>query len=296
MPKYIVLASLVAIILALPGTTGAAISAQQTAVGLFVHTPVPGGVAVIDLQTSAEDSAPAVSWNDKPIAVLQDHGTWWAIAGIGLNTPTGDQMLSITSASGARSKKRFAVKSHQYPEQRITLKDNSKVTPSPIDMARVSKESAHLKRVKQFRANRLLADQFNWPVSGPISSQFGLRRFFNEQPRRPHGGIDIAAASGTPVLAPADGIVIDTGEYFFNGNSVFIEHGLGLQTFFAHLSSIAVENGDVVNAGQVIGAVGATGRVTGPHLHWSIGLNGVWINPMLFVNEPVQIKTDAAQQ
>ncbi|MFK7996452.1 MAG: M23 family metallopeptidase [Granulosicoccus sp.] len=129
-----------------------------------------------------------------------------------------------------------------------------------------------------------MTDTFIWPVAGPVSSPFGLRRFFNDQPRRPHGGIDIAAPEGTPIMAAADGVVLEANDYFFNGNSVFIEHGLGLQTFYAHLSRIDVTNGERVTQGQVIGAVGATGRVTGPHLHWSVGLNGTWVDPLLVID------------
>ena len=127
----------------------------------------------------------------------------------------------------------------------------------------------------------MIANSFKWPLAGVMSSPFGLKRFYNDQARRPHGGIDIAAPEGTPIIAPADGWVVDTGDYFFNGNSVFIEHGLGLQTFYAHLSKIHVKLGDKVEPGDLIGEVGATGRVTGPHLHWSVGLNGTWIDPNL---------------
>jgi len=148
-------------------------------------------------------------------------------------------------------------------------------------MERINKESARLKEVKSMRSERFVASNFKWPVEGPISSTFGLRRFYNDQPRRPHGGIDIAMPTGTPILAPADGVIIDTGEYFFNGNSVFIEHGLGVQTFYAHMDSIEVSIGDEVKQGERIGTVGATGRVTGAHLHWSLGLNGTWVDPTL---------------
>jgi murein DD-endopeptidase MepM/ murein hydrolase activator NlpD len=123
------------------------------------------------------------------------------------------------------------------------------------------------------------------PTPGVRSSSFGLRRVFNGQARAPHGGMDIAAAAGTPVVAPAAGRVIDTGDYFFNGNTVWIDHGAGLLSMLCHLSAIDVRPGDAVESGQRVGAVGATGRVTGAHLHWSLSLNRTMVDPELFVRD-----------
>ncbi|MFK7856035.1 MAG: peptidoglycan DD-metalloendopeptidase family protein [Granulosicoccus sp.] len=247
---------------------------------LFESSAVPGGIAVIDL--GAEDQQfSKVRWKKRTVAVVINNGRAEAVVGIPLSTEAGQHILDVTKTSGEKSQIPFQVKPFQYEEQRLTITNKRKVNPAPIDMERINRENKRLKTVKSTRADRLLAESFEWPLAGPISSPFGLRRFYNDQPRRPHGGIDIAAPEGTPILAPADGLVIETGDYFFNGNCVFIEHGLGLQTFYAHMSRIDVKEGDRVSQGQIIGAVGATGRVTGPHLHWSVGLNGTWVNPLL---------------
>ncbi|ASJ74878.1 peptidoglycan DD-metalloendopeptidase family protein [Granulosicoccus antarcticus] len=258
----------------------AGITAAQADNTFIEASAVPGGIAIVELGP-ATDSQPSVRWGKRTIAVMESAGQLQALVGIPLSTEAGPQQLSIVDADGSTRTLTFTVTPFQYEEQRLTISNKRQVNPAPVDMDRINAENKRLKVVKSYRAEQLIADSFDWPLAGPVSSPFGLKRFFNDQPRRPHGGIDIAAAEGTPILAPADGLVIDTGNYFFNGNSVFIEHGLGLQTFYAHMSRIDVQEGDRVSRGQLIGAVGQTGRVTGPHLHWSVGLNGTWVNPLL---------------
>lgn len=265
--------------------------------GPIRHAAIPGGIALVPLNRSI-DSVSEVKLGDRAVAVsgsrtgdtegtldVANDGDAVAIVGIALSTKPGTHTLVVTGPDGAETKYSFEVGDHAYEEQRIVIKDTNKVNPAPLDLERIKRENQRLATVKSTRSDRLWGGAFIQPVEGILSSPFGLRRFFNDQPRRPHGGLDFAAETGTPIRAPAAGVIIDTGEYFFNGNSIFIEHGLGLQTFYAHLSRIDVEEGDFVKAGDIIGAVGATGRVTGPHLHWSVGLNGTWVDPNLVLQE-----------
>ena len=178
----------------------------------------------------------------------------------------------------------------QYETQHITIKDKRKVNPEKRDMERITRETKTIKTaLRHWSDQEAVPLNFIKPVDGPYSSPFGLRRFFNEQPRKPHSGLDIAAPEGAPILAPTSGTIIDTGAYFFNGNTVFIDHGQGLVTMYCHMSRIDVQPGQAVTAGEAIGLVGMTGRVTGPHLHWGVSLNDARVDPILFlpVEEPV---------
>lgn len=258
--------------------------ASKAQVAFFEHDPVPGGIAIVPLNIKDSVPAPGVKLGEREIAVIAEDGQWYAIVGVALSTSPGTHTLNISTADKSRELA-FEVTGKKYEEQRIVIKDKRKVNPAPLDMERINKENKRIREVKAYRYKKLLSEGFQLPVEGILTSPFGLRRFFNDQPRRPHGGIDIAGDTGTPIYAPATGLVVDTGDYFFNGNTIFLEHGLGLQTFYAHLHKIHVKPGDKVNAGDLIGEIGATGRVTGPHLHWSVGLNGTWVNPWLVVAE-----------
>ncbi|MCW8972726.1 MAG: M23 family metallopeptidase, partial [Gammaproteobacteria bacterium] len=165
------------------------------------------------------------------------------------------------------------------------LKNKRQVDPYADDLKRIRREQARSRKAfASWDAARTAELDFLLPVSGRLSGTFGKKRFFNGQPRRPHSGLDIAAPTGTPVKAPTAGKVIETGNYFFNGNTVFIDHGEGLVTMFCHLDSIDVKVGQAVNRGDVVARVGATGRVTGPHLHWTVSMNNTRVDPGLFLS------------
>jgi len=240
--------------------------------------PRPGGVAIVDI-APVEQPAPEVSFKGSPVLVLKNGSHWQAVIGIPLDTTPGPLGFEV-----GNERRTIEVHEHAYREQRLTVKNQSYVTPDEAQLERIGRERRIIDAaLGNFR--RVPADGIGLeaPVDGPRSSSFGLRRYFNDQPRSPHKGMDIAAEAGVPVRAPRAGIVTATGDYFFNGNTVIIDHGQGFVTMYCHLSEIDVRQGQSVNAGETIGAVGATGRVTGPHLHFGTYLNGTAVDPAIFL-------------
>jgi murein DD-endopeptidase MepM/ murein hydrolase activator NlpD len=238
---------------------------------------VPGGVAVIEL--GAADTKPSARFDDVPVLVVGAPSGWTALVGIALAAKPGSAQLIVDGAAPIS----FAIKPFQYAEQRLTVAPGQ-VELSPENQARYERERAHLAPIMATRSDAVPASlRMREPTLGRKSSSFGLRRVFNGQSRNPHSGMDIAAPVGAEIVAPIGGTVIDTGDYFFNGNTVWLDHGGGLLSMMCHLSAIHVKVGDVLRAGDKLGEVGATGRVTGPHLHWSVSLNKAMVNPALFL-------------
>ncbi len=254
----------------------------ETFIERLLDRRVPGGVAVLDLGAQAQ--APRATFQDKPVMVLRDGERWIAVVGIPLDTQGGPQSLQVTGGQAPRMS--FDVGTKRYAEQHIKLANQRQVTPNPDDLRRIERELA-----EQQAAYRIFTPgtpsniYLDRPVDGGrLSSPFGLRRVFNGQPRNPHSGLDFAVPTGTPIKAPAAGRVILVGDYFFNGKTVFVDHGQGLISMFCHLSAIDVKVGDAVPRGGVVGKVGATGRATGPHLHWNVSLNDVRVDPAIFID------------
>lgn len=250
------------------------------------HAAVPGGVVYVPLSVQ-DTQGLRVTYQDKPVLVRRIGTVIHAIVGIGLNAAPGDHTLDVVQSSGLREKVVFQITPKEYATQRLTVPDKRKVNPNKDDLVRIEKEvKATRWAFSQWNPQRTADLNFIMPTTGVASSSFGLRRFFNGEPRQPHSGMDIAAPTGTPVIAPAAGTVILTGDLFFNGQSVFIDHGEGVITMYCHLSKILVKKGQTLKKGEKLGAVGATGRVTGPHLHWSVSLNDARVDPALFVSLP----------
>ena len=243
---------------------------------------VPGGIARLDLGPAPE--RPGAFSGGVPLLVLGDAAGWTALVGIALAAEPGPASIRVRSASAERELA-YAIAPKHYAEQRLTVEPRT-VDLSPADLARHERERVHQQAViatfSASPAGELLMRQ---PTAGRRSDSFGKRRVFNGQPRNPHSGLDIPAPTGAPVIAPLAATVIDTGNYFFNGNTVWLDHGGGLLSMLCHLSRIDAQPGQRLAAGQSVGAVGATGRVTGPHLHWTVMLNRVAVDPALFLDK-----------
>ncbi len=258
-----------------------AAACSPVAAQVLTH-PVPGGVIALELGSASE--RPEVTYGKVPALVVGDPNGWRAVIGLALNTPVGPAAVNVVDRPhGVARRVSFEVLPATYAEQHL------KVAPGQVDLSKADLARFERERTHQAQTIATFSDavpetlRMQPPVAGPRSSSFGLRRVFNGQARNPHSGMDIAAPVGTPVVAPIAGKVIDVGDYFFNGKTVWLDHGSGLLTMVCHLSAVRVKVGDALEAGDLLGAVGATGRVTGPHLHWSVSLNRAMVDPALFL-------------
>ncbi|WP_345977245.1 M23 family metallopeptidase [Sulfurimonas sp. HSL3-7] len=246
------------------------------------NAPFPGGVVVKEVESSVP---PRAYLGKRQLMVLPSgkKERYLVIAGIGLNQKM-DSPYTITLKEGEK-KRTYSIRLQEkaYKKQFITLKDKRKVSPKKMDMQRINDESRRSREaLARFSPQKFRSLSMIRPVDVNISDDFGKRRFFNNKPRRPHSGVDMAAPVGTPIVAPLAGRVVEIGEFFFNGNVIFIDHGLGLVSMYCHMHKFDVKKGQMLKQGEKVGEVGATGRVTGPHLHWGVSLNGAMVDPRLF--------------
>jgi murein DD-endopeptidase MepM/ murein hydrolase activator NlpD len=239
---------------------------------LTIRTPEP--VEAVQVRAFGRD------WPAFSIDAL----AWGVLIGVDLDVAPGVHAVSI-AAGGLRGGHALTVAAHQFPTRKLTV-DPSFVTPPPDALPRIEREAREIAAIWESSSRVKLWDgPFLPPVPDPANSAFGTRSVFNGQPRAPHGGADFLSGAGTPVKAPGGGRIVLAGSLYYTGGTVVIDHGLGLFSLMAHLSAIDVQTGDLVKAGDAIGKVGATGRVTGPHLHWSVRANGARVDPLslLFV-------------
>lgn len=236
-----------------------------------------GTIALVPINTSEVTS---VEFQEKPQLIVGDI----AIVAIPLFTTAGEYQVQLTYRDGNKEDVAIKVLDRDYPEERITVTDEEHVTPSADTLERVREESARMSAAYQlFTAQPPDLLPIVQPVEGRNSGVFGSRRFFNDQPRNPHSGIDWAAPTGTLIKNPTPGTIAVVGDFFFNGKTVLIDHGGGFISMMCHMSEVLVNEGQRVARGEVIGKVGTTGRSTGPHLHWTVSLNGVRTDPAVFM-------------
>ncbi len=256
-----------------------AASLPASAIELPKESRVPGGIAIIQLPDSNKE--PIVYYDNYRVTVIKDK-QWQAIVGIPLDASQGKQTLNVR-INNVESKLSFDISDKQYRTQQLTVAPRM-ANPSKEDLKRIAKETKRTEAALTHYTESLQPGfDFPQPVEGTPSDSYGSRRIFNGEARKPHSGMDIPAPIGASIKSPADGIVVETGSYFFNGNTVFIDHGHGLATMYCHLSKIEVKVGQHVKQGEEIGLVGATGRVTGPHLHFGVSLNRAMVDPALFL-------------
>ena len=243
----------------------------------FKASPVPGGVAIIPIQ--GKKQVPTVTYRGEPVLMRRGAAGWVAVVGLPLSAKPGQDKIEVDGHTVL-----FTIKPKRYPEQRVHLEDQRKVTPNAEDEARIAKEQLLIVPARKAWPEGLTPSlSFRQPTPGSLTASFGMRRIFNGVPRSPHSGLDIRAPQGQTVRAPAAGVVVLTGDFFFSGNSVFVAHGEGVVSLLCHLSKTSVKAGQTVQVGDVLGEVGMTGRASGPHLHWSLSLNNAWVDPWLFL-------------
>ena len=265
-------------------------SAQESALAVTsrARATTPGEVVRLDVRSSVdlEHLGVSVPWHPV-IAFRTGPREWRALVGIDLGVAPGEYEAKLdgTTAGGEHvfASQAIHVDAKEFPTRNLRVAPRF-VTPPASAQARIDRERMMLGRL--FRVNAPEArwtEPFVVPIAGAVVSGFGVRSVFNNEPRAPHGGADFASPEGTPVAAPDAGNVVLAADLYFTGNTVVIDHGVGLQSLFAHLSRTDVREGDHVARGQVLGAVGATGRATGPHLHWTVRLNGARVDPLSLI-------------
>lgn len=255
-----------------------AAAAQTTFTPSFVEAGSPELIRVIAANAISIDG----EWLGRKIEFFRSHGAWHALAGVDVEAPVGPSILvlHIHTANGVRDESESVeIHAAHYPTGVLTVPPKF-VSPGPEEQKRIEAEQKVKERVFGISAERpLWSGSFHAPVHAEATDSFGTRRTFNGKLASIHRGMDYRAAMGTPVRASNGGVVVLARPLYFEGNCVIIDHGLGLYTLSMHFSRIDVKEGQHVSAGDRLGLSGATGRVTGPHLHWAVRWQGAYLDP-----------------
>jgi murein DD-endopeptidase MepM/ murein hydrolase activator NlpD len=254
--------------------------------GLFVFalTAAQGEAVRLDIPAETGLYAVEAEWSDRLVPFVRSDAGWFTVIGVDLAATPGEHLAEIVlKYADGREKRRVEtveVRSREFPTTYLTVEPRY-VELSAEDQARATRERAEIDSIYSILTPEAYwGAPFKVPIPGVTGGRnFGHRRFFNEQPRAPHSGADLKAATGTEIHAANRGRVVLAKNLFYSGNAVFIDHGLGIYTVYLHLSEILVEPGAMVEQGQIVGLVGATGRVTGPHLHWGARIIDSRVDP-----------------
>jgi len=250
---------------------------------------INGGVTIIPLDINQK---PTAYFNNKRVPVIKSDkkNQWLLVVGVPLDNKQNILQLNMTKPTTSTIP--FHASTALYKTQYLSIANKRKVEPNPNDLKRIAKEEEKRKTIlEKYTDRNPFTENFIAPSNGRLSSQFGLKRVYNKKPRAPHSGLDVATPAGKPVLATASGHVVEAAPYFFTGNTVIIDHGMGVFSLYAHLDKMQVKPGEPIKQGKPVGTIGKTGRVTGPHLHWSMYINQTLVNPLLFVSADKVIKT-----
>jgi murein DD-endopeptidase MepM/ murein hydrolase activator NlpD len=256
-----------------------------------VSTPAPqqGGVVLLEVEPEPAASEPAATWQGQALRFWRDdpQGPWRALVGVDLDQPSGNARVLVERGLARTCAVVLSIKAGTFPQEHLRVPQRF-VELSARDQARAARETTRLATLfRTVTTERLWHGPFLVPIEGvQPSSSFGRRRTLNGRPRSPHTGVDLGAPTGTPVRAMQRGRVVLDADLFFSGRTVILDHGLGLFSFYGHLSESQVQPGRVVDAGEMIGLVGATGRVTAPHLHWAVRLGDARVDGLDLVRLP----------
>ena len=261
-------------------------SDQAVAISIDIHARrvAPGEAVVVDVDAPAGAARVDVQAIDTTTAAYAlGPARWQAIVGVDLDQPAGPSVLAVVVEGFGRSERTLDVETRQFPTRRLRVAP-AFVNPPAAVQARIAGDSRLLERVYAAPSvERLWSRGFRRPVPHPANSRFGTRSVFNGEPRNPHTGTDFLSPAGTPIRAPQAGRAVVARDLYFSGRTVILDHGLGVFSQLAHMSRIDVDEGAMVESGQVVGLVGATGRVTGAHLHWGMRVNGARVDPLSLV-------------